>query len=144
MERILVAVDRSPCAHEVLTAGIDLARRTGAKIWLLRAVPLQAELPVTAFATPPTLYVEGSLLTARRDLAELSALVPPELLGGMSTQLGSAWDAICSAARAHDVDVIVIGSHAYGLLDRIVGTTAAKVVNHADRPVLVVRPRLAA
>jgi nucleotide-binding universal stress UspA family protein len=40
--------------------------------------------------------------------------------------------------------MIVIGSHDYRLIDRIIGTTAAKVVNHADRPVLVVRPRQAA
>ena len=53
-----------------------------------------------------------------------------------------AWDAICSHALEHDVDVIVIGSHDYRFLDRIVGTTAAKVVNHADRPVLVVRPKV--
>jgi nucleotide-binding universal stress UspA family protein len=37
------------------------------------------------------------------------------------------------------VDLIVIGSHGYDALDRLLGTTAAKVVNHADRSVLVVR-----
>ena len=52
---------------------------------------------------------------------------------------GEGADAICSAAREHDVDLIVIGSHGYGILDRLLGTTAAKVVNHADRSVLVVR-----
>jgi nucleotide-binding universal stress UspA family protein len=41
----------------------------------------------------------------------------------------------------HDVDLIVIGSHGYGALDHVLGTTAAKVVNHADRSVLVVRPK---
>ena len=35
--------------------------------------------------------------------------------------------------------VIVIGSHGYGGLERLLGTTAARVVNHADRAVLVVR-----
>ncbi|HVU00723.1 MAG TPA: universal stress protein [Polyangiaceae bacterium] len=32
-----------------------------------------------------------------------------------------------------------MGSHGYGTLDRVLGTTAAKVVNHAARSVLVVR-----
>lgn len=59
-------------------------------------------------------------------------------------QVGVAWDGICSYAKEHDVDMIVIGSHGYGILDRLVGTTAAKVVNHADRSVLVVRSREAA
>jgi len=36
----------------------------------------------------------------------------------------------------------VIGSHGYGGLDRLLGTTAARVVNHADRNVLIVRNAL--
>jgi nucleotide-binding universal stress UspA family protein len=36
--------------------------------------------------------------------------------------------------------LIVIGSHGYGGLDRVLGTTAARVVNHALCSVLVVRP----
>jgi nucleotide-binding universal stress UspA family protein len=35
---------------------------------------------------------------------------------------------------------VVLGSHGYSGFDRILGTTAAKVVNHCDRSVLVVRP----
>ena len=81
------------------------------------------------------------LVTAKRDLAELSRRIPVELLDGVITQVGVAWDAICTHAREHDVEMIVIGSHAYRFIDRIIGTTAAKVVNHADRPVLVVRPK---
>ena len=44
-------------------------------------------------------------------------------------------------AEKQHADLIVIGAQGYGILDRIMGTTAAKVVNHADRPVLVVRPK---
>ena len=51
---------------------------------------------------------------------------------------GVAWDAICTAAKEVDADLIVIGSHGYGVIDRLLGTTAAKVVNHADRSVYVV------
>ena len=54
----------------------------------------------------------------------------------------TAWDGICNAPREHDVDLIVIGSHGDRGLDRIVGTTASKVVNHADRNVLIVRTPL--
>ena len=53
--------------------------------------------------------------------------------------VGVPWDTICTVAKEDNVDLIVIGSHGYDILDRIVGTTAAKVVNHADRSVLVVR-----
>ena len=44
-----------------------------------------------------------------------------------------------SRAPARAADLIVIGAHGYGRLDRLLGTTASKVVNHADRDILVVR-----
>jgi nucleotide-binding universal stress UspA family protein len=142
MKRILVAVDASPCAPSVIEAGIEVARRSGAKLLLLRAVGLPPEpLPLNGFAAPPTQVLDGMMVTAKRDLAELSRRIPSPLFEGASTQVGVAWDAICTFAREHDVDLIVIGSHGYRFIDRIIGTTAAKVVNHADRPVLVVREK---
>lgn len=139
MKSILVAVDASPRAADVLSSAIELARSSGGKLRLLRVVGLPPELPANVWAIPQTQVVETFLDTAKRDLERLSAQVPPELLEGATAQVGVAWDAICSYGREHDVDLIVIGAHGYGILDRIVGTTAAKVVNHADRPVLVVR-----
>jgi nucleotide-binding universal stress UspA family protein len=139
MKRILVALDSSPRARGVLAAAVDLARRTGAKLRLLRAVGLPPELPATLWAMPPNQLLESFLVTARREIDELAKSAPPELVEGSSATVGVAWDTICAAAREHDADLIVIGSHGYGLLDRLLGTTAAKVVNHADRSVLVVR-----
>jgi nucleotide-binding universal stress UspA family protein len=40
--------------------------------------------------------------------------------------------------RAREV-LIVIGSHGFSGIDRLLGTTAGRVVNHADRSVIVVR-----
>ena len=139
MNRILVALDSSPRAPGVLAAAVDLARRTGAKLRLLRCVGLPPELPTNVWAIPPAQVTETFLANAKREIEEAAADVPPELLDGAYAQVGVAWDAICAAAREHDVDLIVIGSHGYGLLDRLLGTTAAKVVNHADRSVLVIR-----
>ena len=68
--------------------------------------------------------------------------IPPELLdGGVSAGNAAApWLPICAAARAYDANLIVVGSHdKHGLSDRLLGTTAANVVNRADRSVLVVR-----
>lgn len=139
MRRILVGLDASPRAKNVLCTAVDLARKTGGKVRLLRAVGLPPELPSNLWPLPQTQLLETFLAAAKRDLEELAQEVPPDLLDGMVAQVGVAWDAICSHAREHDCDLIVIGSHGYGLLDRLLGTTAAKVVNHADRSVLVVR-----
>ena len=141
MQRILVALDSSPRAIDVLVTAVALARSTGGKLRLLRAVGLPPELPANVWAMPQTQLVETFLATAKTELELLAREVPPELLDGATAQVGVPWDAICSYGREHDVDLIVIGAHGYGLIDRIMGTTASKVVNHADRPVLVVRPK---
>ncbi len=138
MKRILVAVDASPRAAHVLAAAVDLARHTGAKVRLLRAVEMSAELPANVLAMPSPDTVGGTLDYAKNDLSELAAMIPPELFEGATAQIGVAWDAICNAGKELDADLIVIGSHGYGVLDRLLGTTAAKVVNHADRSVFVV------
>src|SRR5262249_52083031 len=139
MKRILVAVDASPRAVEVLDAGIDVARKMGAKVRLFRAVGIPPELPANLFAMPADQLVDVSIERAKRELEELARRVPPEILDGCTAQVGVAWDAICSYAREHDVDLIVVGSHGAHLIERVIGTTASKVVNHADRSVLVVR-----
>lgn len=139
MERILVALDRSSRAPAVLETAIDLARRTGARLSLLRAVTLPPELPMNLWPVSGERVATDFLEASKKELAELAAKVPLAMLENSTVQLGVAWDTICAAAREEDVDLIVIGSHGHGLLDRILGTTAAKVVNHADRSVMVVR-----
>jgi len=141
MKRILVCVDASQRAPHVLATAVDLARRLDAKIRLFRAVGLPPEIPANIYSISPNKVPDLLLDKAKQDLTELSRDVPPELLDGLFTQIGSPWDAICTAAHTHDADLIVLGSHGYGALDRILGTTAAKVANHADRSVLIVRPK---
>jgi nucleotide-binding universal stress UspA family protein len=53
--------------------------------------------------------------------------------------VGAPWESICRAARENAVDLIVIGSHGVHGIERLLGTTATRVLNHADRSVLVVR-----
>lgn len=141
MQRILVALDRSPRAPHVLAEALELARRTSARLRLFRAITMPPELPTSVWAVPAPRLLDDLRATARADLSDLAATVPADVLDGIVVHVGIAWDAVCDAAREYDADLIVIGSHGYGLLDRLVGTTAAKIVNHADRSVLVVRAR---
>ena len=139
MERILVALDHGPRSKGVLAAAVDLAKRTGARLRLLRCVGLPPELPANVWALPPAQVTEQLMQNAKKELEEDGAGIPPELYESSTVHVGVPWDTICTVAKEEDVDLIVLGSHGYDILDRIVGTTAAKVVNHADRSVLVVR-----
>jgi universal stress protein F len=141
MKKILVGIDCSPHSMEVLGAAVRLARLTGARLHLFRGVGVPRGVPAIAWSVAPG---ELDVLLEREALGELdqaSREVPKELLAGTSVALGTPWQAICEAAKVENADLIVIGSHGFGAVDRLIGTTAAKVVNHADRSVLVVRAR---
>lgn len=141
MNRILVALDHTPRAKEVLAAAVDLAKRTNAKLHLLRCVGIPPELPANVWALPPAQVTEQLTATAKTELAADGTGIPAELFDGATVHVGVPWDTICTVAKELDVDLIMLGSHGYDVIDRIVGTTAAKVVNHADRSVLVVRAK---
>ena len=139
MKKILVGLDGSPRAPGLLAAAVRLARSTGAQVHLFRGVGVPFDVPAVAMSVAPAELPALLEREARQALEGFARHLPAELVCGVSVALGSPWQAVCEAALREDADLIVIGSHGYGALDRVLGTTAAKIVNHADRSVLVVR-----
>lgn len=139
MKRILCAVDSSPNAPKVLNAAVELATRTGAKIVLFRAVGIPPELPLDLYLGSEANMSELLVAQAQKDLTAYATRIPSAVLETTAVEIGVPWDAICRAAKNLNADLVLIGSHGYGGIDRLLGTTAAKVVNHAERSVLVVR-----
>lgn len=139
MDRILVCLDASQRAEAVLREAMEIARRSGGKMILLRAVGVPIEVPLEAYSMSPDAV--GVLLEneAKKYLERTAATVPPELLERTIVAVGTPWRTICHTADTEGVNLIVVGSHGYNVLDRLIGTTAAKVVNHAKQSVLVVR-----
>lgn len=138
MQKILAAVDGTETAKLVVERAVTLARATGAKLRLFRAVTLAPAPP------PPGAYVpmqtETLVEAAEAWLRGLMEHVPQDMRDGAFIELGSPAEAVCAMARAYGADMVVIGAHRYGVLARVLGTTAARIVNRIDRPVLVVRP----
>lgn len=145
MKRILVCLDASPRAPQVLETAADLARRTGARMSLLRTVGLPPEVDQAMFVHAAADVIETMTSRAKAELEALAKDLPSSLVEGVHVHIGTPWDTICREATSIDCDLVVLGSHGYSGFDRILGTTAAKVVNHCDRSVLVVRqpPRAA-
>jgi len=139
MKRILVCLDASPRASSVLQTAADLATKTGAKLVLLRSVGLPAEIDQEFYVHAAQSMTEMLVDKAKKDLDALSKGTPPGLIEGYDVHIGTPWDTICREAKARDCDLVVVGSHGYSGIDRILGTTAAKVVNHCEVSVLVVR-----
>jgi nucleotide-binding universal stress UspA family protein len=141
MDRILVGLDASLRAESVLATAEELARRAGGKLILFRAVGVPHEIPAEAYSMTPASLAALLEREAKSYLDKVAAALPPGMVEDTLVHVGTPWQCICAAADARDADLIVIGSHGYSGLDRIIGTTAAKVVNHAKQSVLVVRGR---
>jgi nucleotide-binding universal stress UspA family protein len=139
VKRILVALDASDRAARVLETAAKLAALAGAKLVLYRAVHVSPDLPRAALSETDARLEDFLTRNAHRDLEQLASTIAPSLVEQIATSFAVPWDGICGTARERDVDLVVIGSHGYGGLDRLLGTTASKVVNHCDRNVLVVR-----
>lgn len=139
MDRILVGLDASPRAADVLDTAMELARRTGGKLILFRAVGVPHEVPVEAYTMSPASLAELLQRDAQRYLDDVAAKLPAGMVLQTVVAVGTPWQGICAAADQHDVALVVIGSHGYSGLDKLIGTTAGKVVNHAKQSVLVVR-----
>jgi nucleotide-binding universal stress UspA family protein len=139
MKTYLVALDNSPRAPQVLGAATALAQSGHAKLIAFRAVGLPSDLPVEAYAMSPDGVLDVLKQRASKELGDLVQAIPHDVPFETRVEIGTAWQAICDAGRQTAAALIILGSHGYSGLDRLLGTTSARVVNHADRSVLVVR-----
>jgi universal stress protein F len=136
---VLVGLDGSERAAGVLKEAVDLAQRTGRKVVLLRSFGLPREMPPAVWKLDEASLIESLRKHASEYLEECGRTLPPDLLVEARVEIGAPWRTVCATAKALHADLIVIGSHGYGTLDRLLGTTAGKIVNHAECSVLVVR-----
>jgi nucleotide-binding universal stress UspA family protein len=138
---ILAGIDGSVRSPGVLAAAVSMARSHQGKIALVRAVAIPPDVPQDFFRTTDAPLLEVLQRSARTYLEQCAAGISPELLAPepVDVTVGVPWDGLCNEAKRRRANLLVIGSHGYGGLDRLLGTTAAKVVNHAHCSVLVVR-----
>ena len=140
LRTILVPLDGSLVAPVVFMTAVRMATAFDATIYLLRVLTIDPAFPPAAHTSPDGL--ESKLIAdAQGELKQWIASVAGVRFGPVMVVLGDPWRQILDVARAVDVDLIVLGSHRSHVADRILGTVASKVVNHADRDVLVVHRR---
>ncbi len=107
---------------------------------MLRSVGLPTTIDQEAVAHGASVTADLEA-AAKADLRRARRPRSPGQVEGVHVRIGTPWDAICHEAKELDCDLVVLGSHGYKGIDKILGTTAAKVVNHCERSVLVARPR---
>lgn len=142
--RILVPLDFSGQSRQALACAVPLAAAFGAKISLLHV----AQPPVAMRTMPDggiTVPVNTDRLVelAQERLDEMAAEFLPAILRGNTLVCeGSPTYEITAAAKTLKADLIVLSTHGFTGLKRVfLGSTAERVVRHADCPVLTVRRR---
>jgi len=142
LQRILVPTDFSESARHALTYGLSFAREYKAELLLLHVVEI---VPVgyasDLFPAPMATVFQEVSAYARAELASLAALARER---GVATReivvQGKPSAEIVRAARDETVDMIVLGAHGKGMLDKaLFGSTTERVVRRAPCPVLTCR-----
>lgn len=147
-KHILVATDGSERSAKGVSAGLALAKATGAKV---TALTVSEPFPAFDLVTKLGLYRDQEAV----DRYEASCLKLAEtVLGGVAEEAASTGIdcetlhvpdsapamAILETAKARGCDLIVVTSHGRTGLERfMLGSQAARVVQAATIPVLVVR-----
>lgn len=143
---ILVPLDGSPRAEEVLPVAARLARASGARLTLVTVVDVAHEAISYSMAGPyiPPSTFEQDLTFARTYLDQVSQR--SDLVGVSLTKqvdLGNPAMMILSRAEAltaQPIDLIVMSSHGYtGVKRWLLGSVAEKIARHAPVPVLLLR-----
>jgi nucleotide-binding universal stress UspA family protein len=135
IERVLAAVDLSNVAGATLGAARRIARLLGARLRLMHVVePIKFPTVVPLTLDQDEFY--------RRSVAAFERLAAP--VAGVAetdrvTRRGEAAVAVEAEAAGWPADLIVVGSHGKGLVDRVlVGSTTERLLNALPASLLVV------
>lgn len=134
--KVLLATDLTEASEAATETALELARR------------LEASLLVVSVIDPRRGGGRGPRVDQVRERQELAAQhlagrgrdlgVPTEFL----IWVGDPGEQIVAAAEAEGADLVVVGSHGRGAVERFfIGSVSDHVVRHAHCPVLVVRPQ---
>lgn len=148
LKRILVPTDFSENSQPAIQLACELAQRFGAELFVLHVIE-----PSGGLQSLPDLPDDVKL-----DLAMSSPYVRAELRlqtmpaaarsRGLTihrhVNIGRAATVVLEYAIAHEIDLIVIGTHGHtGWTNVLLGGVAENVVQHSKRPVLTVRSQKA-
>jgi nucleotide-binding universal stress UspA family protein len=142
--RVLIGLDDSPVSARAARVATDLFTQPDAEFFVVNVATLPAPwVGAAGFGVVAPLPPFDPAAFGPDESSESDLMALAEELGVDDAEpivgSGDPVTAICSAADAHDVDVIVVGSHDKSALRRIFDpSVAAGVVRDTHRPVLVV------
>ncbi|MCB1044116.1 MAG: universal stress protein [Acidobacteria bacterium] len=135
-------------SQEAERYAIWLAQQSDAEILLLHVFDHSAlEIPAPYFMLPSAEHWVQHRMTevmqrVQQELEQLGTRIKNEVSCNWAMIEGKPGPEIVTYAHDHQADMIVMGTHGYTGLDRLVlGSVAEYVVRHADCPVLTIKPK---
>jgi len=138
-QHIVVAVDLSPEAHQVVARAQDLAAHYGARLSLVHVVePVVTDV---AYDLMPAVPVEIETDLVERARQYLDSLAEEAGLGQAQrlVEVGSVKGELLRLAEEERVDLIVVGTHGRHGVSMMLGSTANAVLHGTPCDVLAVR-----
>jgi nucleotide-binding universal stress UspA family protein len=140
LTNILVGTDFSPASDRALEYALSLARRYEARIFLAHVITSDADVMVAPEIMART--YETELRRAQELMGEILISgrlhdVPHETM----IEHGSMWPTMKALISKHKIDLVVVGTHGSGGLQKmLLGSGAEQIFRQAKCPVLTVGP----
>ena len=140
---LLVPLDGSPRAEQAIPVALDLAQKYQARIVLLQVCTNPVTLSHYYDPGPHEEQLKQSEQISEQYLTELAAQISQQGVGvDHDCVRDQPAQAILTRASHLEEPLIVMTSHGRdGLLRWLLGSTAEKIVRHAECPVMIVRNR---
>ena len=143
IKTVLVPTDFSDASEHALKYGKAMARAFGASLHLVHVMEdllAHAWAAEVYVASMPNLRDEVEKESQIRLSAMLTTEERTELKAHVALVAGNPFLEIIRYAKAHDIDLIVMGTHGRGpIAHMLLGSVAEKVVRKSPCPVLTVR-----
>lgn len=147
MATVLLTTDGSDLALAAMARGVELLGKDHTYLALAVVppafVPAAAVSPMDSHPTVIDPELEERIeaedrVESTRELAELNEVL--EISAEPIVATGDPGATICDIATERNVDLVVLGSHGHGWLQRVlIGSVSNHVLHHAPCPVLVMR-----
>lgn len=141
MKKILVPTDFSANAMKAATYAAEMARRSGAALYLLHVVDSVVDGGAGLF--PFSKKLEEKIMKVKRgelnNLVEIISTTYPDVVIRTELGMGHAGDAVLKTAQELGADMIVMGTRgASGLKEFFLGSITGAIIGRAAIPVLAV------
>jgi len=138
---ILVAVDLSPASEKVVEAAGNVAKLTGAKVYILHVAEPDPDF-VGYDAGPEVVrtQVAGEMRREHRDVQALAEKLRGDGLDAIALLVqGPTVATTLKEADKLKAELIVVGTHGHGAVyDVLIGSYSAGIIRKSTLPVLVV------